>query len=80
MTKLKRLFASCLLVVALSTIAFANGGDTLTPPQAPPQPPSAESTTGASGSEPSMSSQDSSVDIVTDAATMLVTWLAAALF
>lgn len=76
MKKVTRLFATCLLVIALSAVAFADGGDTLTPPQASPQPPSAESTT----EEPSTTPQDSSIDILTEATAMLVAWLQVAIF
>lgn len=79
MTKLTRFLANCLLVVSLSTVALADGGDTQGPPKALAQPPSAECITGGSGTEPSPAPQNSSIDIVTEVTAMLVTWLADAI-
>ena len=77
MTKLTRFFGTCVLVVSLFTVALA--GDILTPPAAPPAPP-AEFTVDCSSVEASTPAQDSSIDIVTEATTMLATWLEAAIF
>ena len=79
MTKLTRFFATGLLVVALSAVAFADGGETQGPPQASPAPSPAESSTGVLSAEPLATPQDSSVDIVTEATTILSIWLQSAI-
>ncbi len=66
MRKLTRFFVTCLLVSSLSVVAFADGGDTQTPPQA--SPPPAECTMGFPDNIGSIPEQASSVDIATEVA------------
>ena len=75
MTKLIRVFATCLLVVSISAIALADGdgGITQTPP-APP--PAAQSATEFSDTDASAQpAEDSSVDILAEAK-IFANWLA----
>lgn len=78
MTKLTRFFATCLLVVSISTVALADGGTVQGPP-APPPPPSAECTADCSSASASEPVQDSSIDIAS-AEDMLTNWLVALIF
>ena len=73
MTRLRRLFAISILIVSLTGIALADGGETQGPPA-----PTPECGTDCSGIEASMqmqTAQDSTVDIVTTA-DMLAAWFA----
>jgi hypothetical protein len=64
MTKLTRFFGTCLLVVSLFSVAL--GGDTLTPPVAPPPPAECVSDCpGTEASAPQQSGSDLGGDIVT---------------
>jgi hypothetical protein len=77
MKELTRLVAISILMVALSGVALADGGETEGPPLAPPAPP-AECTTDCSStaaSTPTQPTQNPTVDIITTAE-MFATWLA----
>lgn len=71
MTRLRQLVAISILVVSLSGVALA--GDTLTPPIA--LPGCATEYSGTAASIPAQPNQDSSVDIVTEAA-IFASWFA----
>lgn len=73
MTKLMRLFATCLLVVSISAVTFA--GDTQGPPAPAPAPAYTADQSNESASDPV---QDPSFDVPT-AEDTLVNWLVAVL-
>lgn len=84
MTKLTRLFATCLLVVSISAVALADGeGGLLQGPPAPVPPPSAsqstEYTPGSASPSASEPVQDSSLDIAS-AEDILMNWLVFSIF
>ena len=79
MTKVKRFFAACLLVVSLAAVALAEGGETHGPGLAPPQPPTTECTTDCIVNEAPSPLPVPSVD-ASDVANVLVTWLVQSLF
>jgi hypothetical protein len=76
MTKLMRLFATCLLVVSISAATFADGSGGST--QGPPAP-SPDYTTDQSNDSASEPVQDPSFDVPA-AEDTLVDWLVAVLF
>ena len=75
MTKLKRFCATCLLVVSISAVALADGGNTQGPEFAPP-PPVEQCTTGCETmtSAPVQAPLDNTTNALT-LADMLVIWL-----
>ena len=81
MTKLTRFFATCLLLVSISAVAFADGeGGTTQGPPAPTPPPVADciGCSEPEASEPSQSAQDWSVDSVS-VADIFAIWLVASI-
>lgn len=70
MTKLTRFFATCLLVLSISAVGFADGvGGILQSPPAPVSPPSAQNSLDYSITDASSAAQpatDWTVDIVTE--------------
>jgi hypothetical protein len=76
MKELRRLVAVSILMVSLSGVALAEGGDTHGPPLAPPAPP-AECTTDCSNS--AVTSPAPTSDVTTDLANNIVTWLVEAI-
>jgi hypothetical protein len=74
MTKVIRFLATCLLVVSLTAVALADGGETQGPGLAPPQPPTTECTTDCTDNETPCPVPEPSVD-VSDVVDVLVTWL-----
>jgi hypothetical protein len=77
MTKLTRFFATCVLVVSISAVAWADGGSTQGPNIVPPSPPVEECTTSCTNSL--TSPQPSSADTLT-MADMFLIWLAESIF
>jgi hypothetical protein len=73
MTKVIRFLATCLLVVSLAAVAFADGGETHGPGLTPPQPTTTECTTDCTG-DASYPVPNASVD-ASDVANVFVTWL-----
>jgi hypothetical protein len=83
MTQLRCLVAVSILVVCLSGVAVADGGEVQGPPLAPPDSAPQCTATNCAGTEvsvPQQQEQSLLVDIVTEGTTMLDTWLAAAMF
>ena len=81
MTQLRRLVAISILMVSMFGVALADGGATQGPPAAPPAPPECNADcSGIDASAQVQPEQNSSVDIVTEATTMLTRWLEAAIF
>jgi hypothetical protein len=79
MKTLTRFFATCLLVVSMSAVALADGGVTQGPGLAAPPPPPVDCPTGCSEAENAISTQNSAVDTMIEAAE-LVTWLAESIY
>jgi hypothetical protein len=77
MSKLARFFATSVLVVSLSAVALADGGETQGSDLASPAP-CAESNTGSSGSIALSPTQDSAIEIATEV-TLLVALLTSAI-
>jgi hypothetical protein len=73
MTKVIRFLTTCLQVVSLAAVTFADGGETHGPGLTPPQPTATESTTGCTGN-PSCPVPDPSVD-ASEVANVIVTCL-----
>jgi hypothetical protein len=76
MTKTARFLGTCLLIGSMTTVAWADGGETAGVGLASPSPTPAESTTDSTS--PLTSVQDASVtdDVVNE----LVTWLVESVF
>jgi hypothetical protein len=80
MTKLSRFLGTCLLIGSMTTVAWADGGETQGSgggPVAPPSPPPAESTTD--GATTLTSAQDASATS-SEVVNVLVTWLVESIF
>ena len=73
MSKLARFFATSVLLVSLSAVALADGGETQGPNLAPPAPHT-ESSEGLPGTLASSPAQASSIEIATEV-TLLVALL-----
>lgn len=73
MTKLKRFFGVCLLVVSMSVVALGDG-QTQGPGIAQPPPPTESITT------PAETQAFVSADFVTEATTILASWLEVVIF
>ena len=71
MTKLSRFLGACLLIGSMTTVAWADGGETHGPALACPAPSPAESTTDSTS--PLTSVQDASA--TAEVVNVLVTWL-----
>jgi hypothetical protein len=76
MSKLTRLFGTCLFIASISATAFADGGVTQGPPAPPPSGQSFAYSTEVD--DPNQPAQDSSVDIGT-ALDTLTNWLTLAI-
>ncbi len=74
MTKLTQFLATCVLVVSMATVGWADGGQTQGPALASPVPPPAECTTNCTNSQTTLPAPDATVDTV-DVVNVLVTWL-----
>lgn len=72
MKELRRLIAICILTVSMFGVVLAEGGETQTPPLAPPAPP-AECTTDCSNSAVTSPSPTSLA--TTDLENSIITWL-----
>jgi hypothetical protein len=77
MSKLARFFATGVLVVSVSAVALADGGDTQGPNLASPAPYT-QSNTGSSGTVALSPAQGSSIEIATEV-TLLVALLTRAI-
>jgi hypothetical protein len=77
MSKLTRFFGTCLLIASISSVAFADGGDTQGPP-APPPPPRQCVVDSTDLDASTHLAQESSVDVAT-AVDLLANWLALAI-
>lgn len=79
MTKLTRFFATCILVVSISAVAWADGGTTQGPNIAAPPPPVEECATVCPENVTFTPQQPSSVETLT-LADMFIIWLAESIF
>jgi len=78
MTRLARIFATGLVVISISAVTFADGGQTQGPSVVAPPPPAECTTMGCPDNIGSTSEQASSVDIAAEVA-LFVTLLAEAI-
>jgi hypothetical protein len=76
MKEFRRLLAISILLVSLSGVALADGGDTQGPPLAPP-PPAGECTADCTNS--AVTSPTPTSDATTDLASNIITWLVEAI-
>ena len=74
MSKLKQFVGTCLLVVSMAAVTWADGGSTQGPTLTSPLPSSPECTTNCTNSQTTPPAPDASVDTV-DMVNVLVTWL-----
>ena len=73
MSKLKHFAGTCLLVVSMAAVTWADGGQTLGPSLTPPLTPSAECTTNCTNSQTILPVSDDSA--TADVVNVFVTWL-----
>ena len=74
MTKLTQFLGTGLLVVSMSTVGWADGGQTQGSGLPSPAPPPAECTTNCTNSQTTLPAPNATVDTV-DVVNVLVTWL-----
>ena len=74
MSKLKQFAGTCLLVVSMAAVTWADGGSTLGPNLTSPLPPTTECTTNCTSSQTTLPTPDATVDTV-DVVNVFVTWL-----
>ena len=78
MTKLNRFFASCLLIVSLSVVAMAEGGDTQGPSKLVASP-ATEQETALTQANPSETTASEGLDAL-DTAEAIAFWLLSEIF
>jgi hypothetical protein len=73
MSKPKQVVGTCLLIMSMATVSWADGGITQGP-NLPSPPPPADCTTNCTNSQTTPPAPDATVDTI-DVVNMFVTWL-----